>query len=197
MFKIKKNKPDADDMLVAIRRDGNVIIDRNIHQTLGMIISDEYTMAVRNDELVSFVEWVRADAPPVGKGNSFFLRDEPGHPTEDSYIMYRVLPAMYNRSSLGRSAFQVAARKRRMILTTIFGVCIALSFLVVFGVVPVFKPPSLVTLPEETIEAIIAEQDQTQRDRIDAQIRKLEEQQREFQGLTPVTTPEPAQSAGQ
>ena len=159
MFKVRHTDPDADDMLVAIPPDGNVIIDRNIRQELGMIISDTYNMAVRNDELVSFVEWLRADSPPVGKGNAFFLADEPRHLTEDSTIMNRVLPSLYNKAALGRTQLQVAKQRMGRTIKAILAGAVAVTFLMVFAVVPMCRSTELLPIPDHVIEQIIEAQE--------------------------------------
>ena len=203
MFKTKHKNPDHDDMLVAIRRDGNVIIDREIRQELGMILSDKYNMAIRNDELVSFVEWLRADSPPVGKGNSFFLADEPKHPTEDATVMNRVLPALYNKAALGKAQLQVAAAKRKQVMKSMLVGAVAFAFITVFGIIPICKPPELVSLPDSVVEQIIEQQEERKSAELENDIRRLYDAQqaleREKEGLPPeqpTTIPIPEAEGG-
>ena len=171
--------PDGDDMLIALRRDGNVIIDKEIRQELGMVLSDKYNMAIRNDELVQFVEWLRADAPPVGKGNSFFLADEPKHPGEDSTIMFRVLPSMYNKAALGKTQLQVAERRRKQLAKMMFMGAVSICFVVVFAVIPLCKPPQLIALPDAMIEQIAEAQEEQRATTLEGDLRRLiAEQQR-------------------
>ena len=154
MLRTFHKNPDADDMLIAIRRDGNVIKDMHVRQELGMLLSDQHRMAIRNDEMVAFVEWLRGDAPPVGQGNSFFLAEEPEHFTEDSKIINTILPALYNSAATGRTQKQIAGQRARRLLYGIVTLGIVATFVMVFAVIPIFKSPQIVQVPDHVVEGI-------------------------------------------
>ena len=195
MFRKKHDNPDGDDMLVAIRRDGNVIIDREIRQELGMVLSDRYNMAIRNDELVSFVEWLRADAPPISMGNSFFLADEPKHPGEDSTIMFRVLPSLYNKAALGKTQLQVAEARRKQVIKGVLASSVAACFVVTFAIVPLCKPPQVISLPDSVVQEIIEAQEEQRAESVEQDIRRLLAEQKRLEGKLngePAPTPVPS-----
>ena len=144
MFKRGSSDPNNNDRLVAIRQDGDVIIDENVRQELGLVISDRYRMAVRNDRMASWVEWLRADSPPVAQGTSFFLAEEPVHPTEDAVIMNRVRVSLYNLATLGKTQLQVSRENATRALKAILMGSVAVTFVLVFAVVPMCQDPTIV-----------------------------------------------------
>ena len=154
-----RSKADGDDLLYAIRKDGNIVSDSHIRQEFGMIFSDKFGWAVRMDTLVHLMEYIRRDAPPVTKKVSFMLAAEPESPQNDSYITNVLLPTAYRGMRQGTTKEQVNRKRITQRLRVLFVTATAAVVLAAFVVIPMMKQPQIVPIPDSILENVIQERE--------------------------------------
>ena len=144
---LRKKGPDNDDLLIAVRGDGNVIFDRHVRQELGLLFSDANRWCMVWVEQVPIVKWVSRQFGPVKDGSAFAFGEEPPPPEHSSKVMNYLWVQMYRAFASGKTWKQNRDRRnKRMLQTAAAGVVIA-AFFVAYVVVPVISPPEIVIQP--------------------------------------------------
>ena len=136
-----KKGPDNDDMLVVLRADGNVIIDHNVRQEHGLLISDKWGWTMPRVDQVSVVEWIRPEASPVADKAAFVVSQEPPPPTMDSRLINETCPAVYTEAKEGQSWRQKYRRRREAWMKGVLVMTAAAAFAFSFIVMPLIIRP--------------------------------------------------------
>ena len=82
-----------DDLFISTH-DGDVYLDRDVRQIMGMLISDTNSWALPPVKAAPLYEYVWPDQPPVKQKALFVYRHDPPPPGKSAMVMNRVLPAV-------------------------------------------------------------------------------------------------------
>ena len=91
----------ANDQLLIMTHDGDLIRDPKVRQEMGLLFSDRNRWALPTIPAAPEYEFLRDGQQPVKKSAKFVYRHDPPMPTDNAMVMNRVLRAVMNMSEKG------------------------------------------------------------------------------------------------
>ena len=131
---------DLPNRLIVVRADGDVLVDPDVTQEHGLLISDKLGIAIPNIQQAVAYEWRDPDRPPVKAGGEYVVAHEPPPVTFQSRFLNWGLQAIFQAHFAGTTRAQRKEQKDATKWKAVWMALCAVVIVVGLVIVPILHP---------------------------------------------------------